>query len=58
MTVGVADSEVFAAARKRGMLMPYAAHNPSFIVGLKAIPVGKKIATVAILAMPADPQSE
>jgi hippurate hydrolase len=31
--------------------MPYAAHNPSFVVDLKAIPVGTKVATVAVMEL-------
>ena len=29
--------------------MPYSSHNPNFVVDLKAIPVGTKVATVAML---------
>lgn len=49
LIVGVADPAVFAAAIKEGKAMPYSAHNPNFIVDLKAIPVGTKIATVSML---------
>jgi hippurate hydrolase len=49
LIVGVADPDVFAAALKEGKQMPYSAHNPNFIVDLKAIPVGTKIATVSML---------
>jgi amidohydrolase len=51
LIVGVADPKVFAAAQKPGqaMTLPYSAHNPNFVVDLKAIPVGTKIATVAML---------
>ncbi|AUM75717.1 hypothetical protein CYR75_13405 [Paracoccus jeotgali] len=49
LIVGVADPDVFAAALKEGKQMPYSAHNPNFIVDLAAIPVGTKIATVAML---------
>lgn len=51
LIVGVADPAVFKAARKKGMMMPYSAHNPNFIVDLKAIPVGTKIATVSMLEL-------
>lgn len=51
LIVGVADPKVFAAARKAGKVMPYSAHNPNFIVDLKAIPVGTRIATVAMLEL-------
>lgn len=49
LIVGVADPDVFAAALKEGKQMPYSAHNPNFIVDLAAIPVGTKIAIVAML---------
>jgi len=51
LIAGVADPEVFAAARKEGKFMPYSAHNPNFVVDLEAIPVGTKIATVAMLEL-------
>lgn len=51
LIVGVADPEVFAAARREGLAMPYAAHNPKFVVDLAAIPVGTKIATVSMLEL-------
>lgn len=51
LIVGVADPAVFAAARKQGKMMPYAAHNPNFVVDLKAIPVGTRIATIAMLEL-------
>jgi hypothetical protein len=47
--VGVADPTVFAEARKQGKLLPYSALNGDFRVDLKAIPVGTKVATVAML---------
>lgn len=51
LIVGVADPAVFAAARKEGKMMPYSAHNPNFVVDLKAIPVGTKMATVSMLEL-------
>jgi hippurate hydrolase len=51
LIVGVADPAVFAAARKEGKAMPYSAHNPNFIVDLKAIPVGTKVATFSMLEL-------
>jgi hippurate hydrolase len=51
LIVGVADPAVFAAARREGKLVPYAAHNPNFMVDLKAIPVGTKIATTAMMEL-------
>ena len=41
--VGVADPAVFAAARKEGKMMPHSAHNPNFVVDLKAIPVVQRL---------------
>lgn len=49
LIVGVADPEVFAAGLKQGKAMPYMAHNPNFMVDLKAIPLGTKVATVSML---------
>lgn len=51
LIVGVADPEVFATARKEGKAMPYSAHNPNFVVDLKAIPLGTQVATVAMLEL-------
>lgn len=51
LIVGVADPDVFAKARKEGKMMPYSAHNPNFIVDLKAIPVGTKVATTSVLEL-------
>jgi hippurate hydrolase len=31
--------------------MPYSAHNPSYIVDIKAIPVDTKLATAAMLEL-------
>lgn len=58
LIVGVADPDVFAAALKEGKQMPYSAHNPNFIVDLKAIPVGTKIATVSMLDLMAKDVAE
>jgi hippurate hydrolase len=51
LIVGVADPDVFAAARAEGKSMPYSAHNPNFVVDLAAIPVGTRIATTAMLEL-------
>jgi len=51
LIVGVADPEVFAAALEEGKSLPYSAHNPNFVVDLKAIPVGTNIATVSMLEL-------
>lgn len=53
LIVGVADPEVFAAAQKEGegVSFPYSAHNPNFVVDLKAIPVGTRVATVAMMEL-------
>lgn len=47
--VGIADPAVFAEARKQGKFLPYSAHNGDFRVDLNAIPIGTKVATVAML---------
>ncbi|MCK7499302.1 MAG: hypothetical protein MZW92_59245 [Comamonadaceae bacterium] len=51
LVVGVADPVVFAAARKAGKEIPYSLHNPDFMVDLKAIPVGTKVATISMLEL-------
>jgi hippurate hydrolase len=51
MIVGVADPAVYAAAKKAGKEVPYSLHNPDFVVDLAAIPVGTKVATVAMLEL-------
>jgi hippurate hydrolase len=51
MIVGVADPAVYAAAKKAGKEVPYSLHNPDFVVDLAAIPVGAKVATVAMLEL-------
>jgi hippurate hydrolase len=51
MIVGVADPAVYAAARKQGKEVPYSLHNPDFVVDLAAIPIGAKVATVAMLEL-------
>ena len=49
LIVGVADPQVYAAAVKEGKAFPYSAHNPNFVVDLRAIPFGTHIATVSML---------
>jgi hypothetical protein len=52
--VGVADPELSAAAVKAGRGLPYSAHNPNFVVNLRVIPVGTKVATVSMLDLLAE----
>lgn len=51
MIVGVADPAVFEAARKAGKELPYSLHNPDFVVDLRAIPLGTKVATMSMLEL-------
>ena len=51
LIVGIADPAVFAAAQKEGKLVPYSSHNPNFLVDVTAIPLGAKVATVAMLEL-------
>jgi metal-dependent amidase/aminoacylase/carboxypeptidase family protein len=51
LIVGVADPAVFSAAQKEGKMLSYSAHNPNFVVDLKAIPVGAKVATISMLEL-------
>ena len=47
--LGTADTKVFAAARKEGKEFPYFVHEPNYIVDLKGIPYGTRVATVLAL---------
>lgn len=49
--IGVADPERFAEAQKAGKLVPYANHNPDFVVDLAAIPLGTKVNSVMALSL-------
>lgn len=51
LVVGVADPAVYAEAVKAGKQFPYAAHNSEFLVDLKAIPVGTRVATLSMLEL-------
>lgn len=51
LIVGVADPEVFRASMEAGKGFPYSAHNPNFIVDLRAIPLGTEVATVATMEL-------
>lgn len=49
--VGIADPELFAEASKQGKSLPFSTHNGDFRVDLNAIPLGAKVATVAVLLL-------
>jgi len=53
LVVGVVDPKLFASVQKPGqpMQVPYAAHNPNFIVDLAAIPMGTSVATISMLEL-------
>jgi hippurate hydrolase len=53
LVVGVVDPKLFASVQKPGqpMQVPYAAHNPNFIVDLAAIPMGTLVATISMLEL-------
>ncbi|WP_306152080.1 amidohydrolase [Roseovarius sp. MMSF_3281] len=51
LIVGVADPEVFRASVEAGKGLPYSAHNPNFVVDLRAIPLGTEVAAVATLEL-------
>ncbi|MBM7368027.1 hippurate hydrolase [Gordonia hydrophobica] len=51
LLVGIADPEVYAAARARGEDFPFSPHNPNYIVDLAAIPHGAKVAAYAMLGL-------
>jgi hippurate hydrolase len=49
--VGTAEPELFAAAQKRGLAVPFYNHNPAYRVDEAAIAFGAKIGTLAALEM-------
>lgn len=49
--VGVSDPKRFEDARKSGMEFPYAPHNSDYVVDLKAIPYGVKLASIGLLSI-------
>jgi hippurate hydrolase len=53
LVVGVVDPKLFASVQKPGqpMQVPYAAHNPNFIVDLATIPMDSSIPTIAMLEL-------
>jgi amidohydrolase len=51
MFVGTADPQFVEAARKQGKAVPFTNHNPNYQVDLKAIPVGARIGTMAVLEL-------
>ncbi|WP_143965813.1 amidohydrolase [Gordonia zhaorongruii] len=51
LMVGVADREVWQAARDRGDEVPFTQHNPNYVVDLEAIGYGTKIAAYAVLGL-------
>nr|WP_221247642.1 amidohydrolase [Gordonia humi] len=51
LLVGVADPQVYAAARERGDSAPFTPHNPNYVVDLAAIGYGAKVAAYAMLGL-------
>nr|WP_245569751.1 amidohydrolase [Gordonia shandongensis] len=51
LLVGIADEQVYAAARARGEDAPFTPHNPNYVVDLAAIPYGAKVASYAMLGL-------
>ena len=49
--VGVANADVYAAARARGDLFPYGMHSAHFVVDLAAVPFGARLASYAMLEL-------
>ncbi|MFC0283419.1 amidohydrolase [Camelimonas abortus] len=56
--VGVADPGVFTRAAREGRKLPYANHSPNFVVDLKAIPFGARVATLTVLELLARPAGQ
>ena len=51
MLVGVADPQVFQQATRKGLMVPYQAHSPHYVVDLAAIPMGTRLATLSVLSL-------
>jgi len=49
--IGIADPEVFAAAKAAGKEFPFSNHQPTFVVDLEAIPLGAKVASVMTMEL-------
>jgi amidohydrolase len=48
LVVGVADPAAYRQAVSEGKQFPFSAHNPNFMVDLKAIPEGTRVATISV----------
>lgn len=51
MLVGIADPVRYSDAVKAGLQFPYAPHNSNFVVDLRAIPYGVKLASVSLFSI-------
>lgn len=51
LMVGVADPQVYADAAAHGKLFPYSPHSPDYVVDPAAIPLGARIASLAMLEL-------
>lgn len=49
--LGTASAESYARARKEGKEIPFSNHQPIYLVDLKAIPVGGKIAGIMVMEL-------
>jgi len=49
--IGIADPDVFAAAKAEGKEFPFSNHQPTFVVDLDAIPLGAKVASVMTMEL-------
>jgi amidohydrolase len=49
--LGTASPEVYAKARKEGKELPFANHQPIYLVDLNAIPIGAKVAGIMVMEM-------
>ena len=52
--VGTADPELVAAAKAKGLILPFANHNPAYQVDLDAIPLGAKVAAIMTMELLSD----
>jgi hippurate hydrolase len=49
--LGIVSPDIWAEAQKQGKEVPWANHNPNYLVDLKAIPLGGKISSIAVMEL-------
>ncbi len=49
--LGIVSPDIWAKAQKEGKEAPWTNHNPKYLVDLKAIPLGGKISSIAVMEL-------